>query len=90
MLTNVSVILYDAKKLLPMFGMASWFIVWRTSDPSTKSDSSERLSQMDGAGSGGWKARSADGPMELMAGGSWQSIGYDSNTWVEATQLMVL
>ena len=75
MRTHVSVLLYDDKKLLLMFGMASWLIVWRTSDPSEKSDSSERLSQMDGAGSGGGKAVSAGRPMELMAGGSWQSIG---------------
>ena len=60
-----------------MFGMFSWFIVWRTSDPSEKSESSERLSQMDGAGSGGGKAVFAGRPMERMVGGSWQSIGKD-------------
>ena len=90
MLTHVSVLLYDNKKLLSMFGMDSWLIVWHTSDPSKKSDSLEQLSHMDGAGSGGGKAVSAGGPMELMAGGSWQSIGGGSNAQVEATQLMVL
>ena len=66
-----------------MFGMASWLIVWRTSDPSEKSDSSERLSQMDGAGSGGGKAVSAGGPMELSRsehGGDAEVYGVGNST----------
>ena len=50
--TQFSDLLYDAKKLLPMLELAAWSIVCLTSDASEKSDSSERLSQMAGAGAG--------------------------------------
>ena len=102
-LTQLSDLLYDARKLLPMFEPASRSIACLTSDASEKSDSSERLSQMAGAGSEGWITGAAGEPLGLGRGtgtaggslgrlpaGSKQPPGGCSTAQVEVTQDMVL
>ena len=103
MFIQLSDLLYDARKLLPMLELAARSIACLTSDAFEKSDSSEILSQMAGEESGEGYTWAGDRPLgtgvdngatsgllERLPAGSKLSSGGCSPTEVEATHDMVL
>ena len=65
MFIQLSDLLYDARKLLPMLELAARSIACLTSDAFEKSDRSERLSQIAKSEPGEWNTRAGDRPLGL-------------------------